>query len=237
VEWLNLLLYGPPGVGKTHECGTAEESPLTSPVLFLDVEGGVTTIRRRKKIDVVPIRSVDELMSNYNKLYASIKDGKIYYKTVIVDSLSELADLDMRDIMEKAYNQNPDKVNKHVPSQREWGIARGHVRAIVRAFRDLPCNVIFTAHEGFLQEEGMPTRYFPAFSGKLRQEVPGFMDIVGYMSAENKGGEIERKIQFVGTRRVVAKDRTDSLGDVMINATIPQMWELIHGKNGSKATA
>jgi len=235
IDYLNVLVYGAPGVGKTYLAGTAEDDPLTSPVLFLDVEGGVVTIRHRKGIDVPPaLKSIQEVETLYNTLYKSIKDGKLYYKTVVIDSLSELTDVDMRSIMRQAYQNNPDKVDKDVPSQREWGKARVHMRSIVRAFRDLPCNVIFTAQEATVQEEGQPTKYMPGFAGKLRTELPGFMDIVGYLYAENQGGEVTRKLQVQGTRRVVAKDRTSALGDVMENATIPHMWALIHNHSAGQ---
>ena len=229
VEWLNLLIYGEPGVGKTYLAGTAEDDPRTSPVLFLDIEGGITTIRHRSKIDVPPpLRNIKDIEKMYDKLYKSVTNGKLYYKTIVLDSLSELADVDMRSIMEEAWRRNPDKVDKDVPSQREWGKSRSHMRSIVRAFRDLPCNIIITAHSATLQEEGQPTKYMPGFSGKLRTEIPGFMDIVGYLYAENEQGVIVRKLQTQGTRRVVAKDRTDALEDVVENPTLPDMWETIH---------
>jgi hypothetical protein len=166
----------------------------------------------------------------YNKLYRSIKDGKLYYKTIGIDSLPELADLDMRIIMNDAYSRNPDKVDKDVPSPREWGKSRSHIRAIVRAFRDLPCNTIITAQVGALQEEGQPTKFFPGLAGKLRTEIPGFMDIVGYLQPEVEPGSgvIVRKLQVQGTRRVVAKDRTGALGTMIENATIPILWSMIH---------
>lgn len=233
VDWLNILIYGEPGAGKTWLAGTAEDDPRTSPVLFLDIEGGVTTIRHRGKIDVPPnVKTIKEVEELYNKLFHSIgKDGTMYYKTIVIDSLSELTDVDMRSIMKDAYAKNPDKVDKDVPSQREWGKARSHMRSIVRAFRDLPCNVIFTASIATLQEEGQPTKYFPGFAGKLRTELPGFMDVVGYLYAENDQGVITRKLQLQASRRVVAKDRTSALGGVIENPTIPQMWEAIHSKN------
>lgn len=235
VEWMNLLVYGEPGAGKTYLAGTAEDSPLTSPVLFLDVEGGLATIRNRSGIDVAPpIRSMKELENTYNKMYSSIKDGKMYYKTVVVDSLTELADVDMKVIMKAAYSANPDKVDIDVPSPREWGKARNHIRTIVRAFRDLPCNVIFTAQLFTFQEEGQPSKHMPGFSGKLRTEIPGFMDIVGYLHPKNDGGVITRKLQIQGTSRVVAKDRTASLGEVIDNATIPMMFDLIHNNSTGK---
>lgn len=228
VEWINMLVYGDPGAGKTFLGGTADDDPRTSPMLVADIEGGLTTLRHRQDIDVKPIRSMKEIEDLYNALYHSISDGRIYYKTVMIDSLNELADLDMRVIMKEAYARNPDKVDKDVPSMREWGKNRSHIRTIVRAFRDLPCNVIYTAQLATQQEEGQPNKYFPGFSGKLRTEVPGFMDIVGYLYPDTSGGTIERKLQVTGTRRVVAKDRTSSLGDVLVNPTIPMIWDLIN---------
>lgn len=230
VEWLNLLIYGEPGAGKTWLAGTAEDDARTSPVLFLDIEGGVTTIRHRGGIDIPPdVKNIRDIEVLYDRLYHAIKpDGTMYYKTIVIDSLSELTDVDMKSIMDAAYNTNPDKVDKDVPSQREWGKARSHMRKIVRAFRDLPCNVIFTAQQATLQEEGQPTKYMPGFAGKLRTEIPGFMDIVGYLYPDNTTGEVVRKLQVAGTRRVVAKDRTSSLGEVLENTTIPEIWNMIH---------
>lgn len=231
-DWINAIFYAEPGGGKTHLLGTAADHPDTSPVLIFDVEGGLRTLRKfpnKKNIERIPVRSMDDIKNKYNELYKAINEGgTIPYKTVGIDSGTELTDLDMRYIMKDAYSKNPDKVNIDVPSQREWGIARQHMRTIIRAFRDLPCNVIMTAQVGTLQEEGQPIKYFPGFAGKLRTEVPGFFDIVGYLSADNEGGAIVRRTQFVGTRRVVAKDRTGALGDVLENVTVPMMWNLIN---------
>lgn len=238
-NWINALFYGDVGAGKTHLTGTAADILDTSPMLIFDVEGGLKTLSKfenKSRMKRVPIRTMKELTDKYNTLYKSIQIDpatKIPFipgiNTVGLDSLSELTDLDMRSIMKEAYEKNPDKVDQDVPSQREWGKARAHIRTIVRAFRDLPCNIIMTAQVGSLQEEGQPTKFFPGFAGKLRTEVPGFFDIVGYLYAENTGGAIERKVQFTGTRRIVAKDRTGKLGDVLINPTIPDMWQLING--------
>jgi phage nucleotide-binding protein len=230
VDWINMLVYGEAGVGKTYLGGTAEDSKDMSPLLVFDVEGGVTTLRKRQGIDVIPIRTMKDIQDNYNKLYTSIKGGKIYYKTIMIDSLTELADVDMKSIMKDAYRKNPDKVDEDVPSPREWGKTRNHIRLIVRAFRDLPCHVLYTAHVRTYMEEGQPTRHYPGFAGQLAKEIPGFMDIVGYYYAETEPGSgvITRKLQTQGTRRVVAKDRTASLSDVEEDPTLPSLWAKIH---------
>lgn len=232
VEWINALIYADPGVGKTWFGGTADDDERTSPLLVLDIEGGVTTLRHRSRVEVISIRSAKELETVHGKLYHSIKNNRIKYGTILIDSLPELADLDMRLIMRQAYQKNPETTDIDVPSPREWGKQRNHMRLIVRAFRDLPCHCIYTAQAGSHQDEGQPTKYYPAFAGKLRQEIPGFMDIVGYLTARtNATGEITRSLQVVGTNRVIAKDRTSALGKVIENPTVPKIWDLINEHN------
>jgi len=236
-DWLNILVYGVPGCGKTHFLGTAADDPRTSPVLVLDVEGGLRTLRKfpnKHNIERIVVRSLRDIDEKYNMLYHSIAEGRFPYKTIGIDSGTELADLDMRLVMADAYQRNPDKVNIDVPSPREWGITRNHMRKLIRAFKDLPCNFIMTAQMGEKQEEGQPTTYFPGFAGKLVREAPGFFDIVGYLSVDYDptGGPVTRKLQIQGTKKVVAKDRDDLLGGLMENPTIPQMWNKINGEHG-----
>jgi len=229
VDWINALIYADPGVGKTFFGGTADNDERTKPVLVLDIEGGVMTLRDKPGIDVKRIRSMKDMEQIHADLYHSIVDDAMYYKTILIDSLPELADIDMRLVMKQAYAKNPDTVDIDVPSPREWGKQRNHMRLIVRAFRDLPCNVIYTAQVGKVQEEGRPTKYHPNFAGKLQQEIPGFMDIVGYYiaSVDPQTQQVTRTLQTLGTNRVVAKDRSQSLPPIVTNPTIPMLWDLI----------
>lgn len=229
-EWVSFFLYGEPGVGKTYFAGTANDHEATSPALYLDVEGGVTTLRKRNDLEVIPVRSMKKLVEVQNDLYGAIE---LPYKCVIIDNMSELQSLDMGVIMQEAYNRNPDKVDIDVPSPREWGKSREHMRKITRAFRDLPCHVIFTAHVHEKVEEGQPTKYYPGFGGKARSDVPGLCDIVGLMTVEHTGNETRRRIQFVGSRRVLAKDRFQALGDSIINPSVPLIWEKLYNQEGS----
>lgn len=227
---MNSLFYGDPGSGKTHLLGTAQDHPLTSPVLIIDCEAGVTTLRKRKDIDVKTIRSISELVGVHKELY----DNPGYYKSVGLDSLTELQRLDMIECMLEAYDRNPNR-NKDEPSQREWTISGHHIRRIVRGFRDLPCHTFITALAATERDSNNVQQIFPSIPGKLKTEVPGFLDIVGYLRAVNEGNEIVRKMQFANTERVIAKDRTGELEGLMENPTIPEMFELIH--NGGKTSA
>jgi phage nucleotide-binding protein len=224
-DWVSMFIYGEPGVGKTWLVGTAQDHEATSPMLLLDIEGGTTTLRRRKDLDVIPVRNIEKLVEVRNMLW---RENDLSWKCIALDNMSELQALDMQAIMNEAYNRNPDKVDKDVPSPREWGKSREHLRAITRAFRDLPCHTIMTAHVNIREEEGQPTRFYPGFGGRARQDVPGFCDIVGYMTVEHGTTGPQRRIQFVGSRRVLAKDRFTKLGDTVVNPTIPLLWEKLY---------
>jgi hypothetical protein len=155
-------------------------------------------------------------------------DSSNYYKTVGIDSLTELQKLDMRTVMREQYNKRPESTDIYVPSQREWGKSGERVRMIVRAFRDLKVNTLVTALMSSDKDERTGVvSYFPSFPGKLRSELPGFFDVVALLTTFSEDGAVHRQLQLSKTQRVIAKDRTDSLGDVMTDPSIPLMWERI----------
>jgi phage nucleotide-binding protein len=223
ITWLNVLVYGDPGVGKTFLCGTADDEDTTRPVLWIDVEGGTTTIRHKKDIDVITVRNYDELKKVYNEIRQANDN---YYKTVVIDTISELQKLDMKGIMHELAQRRPD-LDPDVPGMREWGKSAEHMRTIIRAFRDLPMNTLYTAHAEESRDENNVLSIKPAMPGKLKVEIPGFMDIVAYYYTVIEDDLTTRRLQLAKTRRIVAKDRTDTLGQVIENPTIPMMWEMM----------
>lgn len=239
VDKINALFYGEPGTGKTWLLGTAADHPATSPVLVIDIEGGVTTLRSRPDIDVVQVRTAKQLQDVQN---AVAKDINRYYKSVCIDGLTELQKVDMGAVMKEQYNKKPDTTDIYVPSPREWGKSGERVRIIVRSFRDLYCHVFATALLAENTDDKTNiTSMFPSLPGKLRAEIPGFFDIVGLLRAIDERGEagtvnILRTLQLTKTDRVAAKDRTSSLGDLLKNPTIPDMWDKILASNVAPAS-
>jgi len=233
-NFLKQLIHADSGVGKTHYIGTAGEDPNTGPVLLLDCEGGTDTLRGWPGVDVKPIRSMYELQVAHEELF---KYNQGWYKTVALDSLSEIQDIDMRLVMKEAKekSKDPDNFNIDVPSPREWGIGRNHVRIVVRGFRDLPMNVIVTTLTNTIVKEGKADRFVPALPGKLGYEIPGFMGIVGWYHFTDSGQKA-RVMQFKGTNRVMAKTRFKELGDILEDPSVPMIWNTIYNKENEVAT-
>lgn len=231
IRWLNGMFFGEYGVGKTHLLGTAIEHEMTSPLLIFDIDGGVQTLSdegkfpQHESIDVIQVRGYEEMIQKITDLYDSVDSkGELYYKTIGVDTFSEFAGLDLAYIMRTRAEDNP-KLDEDVADQYGYNKSGAHLRRVVRMLRDLPCNSILTSHVADVQDSLGKTQYFPMLAGKLRKQIPGFLDFVGYMKAEvADDGEIVRSIQFVKTDRVAAKQRSCGFNDIEVNQTIPSLW-------------
>ncbi len=229
IPYLNWMIYGPPGAGKTYLAGTSKDEPDLEPVLFLDVDKGTTTLRRfGKGVKVIPIRSMNHL----GQVFETLANNPTKYRTVVLDSITELQNMNMKDIMQELTNtpQGADR-DPHVPGKREWGKSSSMMREVVRKFRDLPCNTIFIAHSKTVVEEefgGSSSSYImPNLPGKLATDVAGFIDIVGYLDVETIDGETHRRLQVAKSRKVIAKDRLGVLGNVVLDPTMTKLYTRI----------
>jgi hypothetical protein len=234
---LNMLIYGRSGVGKTRLAASASEVPEMSPVLLIDVEGGTFSIRDvYPDVDVLRVRDWLEMQEVYNQLY----DGKHPYKTVILDSLTEMQKFSMMNIMIELLKdpRNSDR-DPDIPSIREWGKNIEQIRKMVRAFRDLPISTIFTALvvEDKNQKTGAIEKR-PSLSGKLSGEVAGFLDIVSYYYVKPVPITGTTPVQYdqqrlllsTATEDIVAKDRSDRLPTVVQKPTMAVLLDYITGK-------
>ncbi|MEW6555111.1 MAG: ATP-binding protein [Actinomycetota bacterium] len=224
MEHLNVLIYGDSGVGKTTIIATAP-----GPVLVLDMEGGSLPLAG-KDVDLVKVESPDAI----REVLARLKNGELEYKTVALDSITEMYKV----IMDEVIKTNPQVSRAYTDqaSQSDYGRATELMRRAIRAFRDLPVNVIFTALAQDQKDEvdGTITR-LPSLPGKLAYELAGYVDIVGYMFTKidkDNGGEIKRGVLVQPQGKVIAKDRTSKLGQ----AVIPDIgkWISAVGGNGKK---
>lgn len=229
-DWLNLLVYGEPGVGKTRLAGSSVLVPEMCPVLLIDAEAGALSLAGdMREVDVVRVTGWEQI----DRIYGNLFDSNPY-RTVVVDSLSELQKQSMRGIMNAVVLKDPDR-DADVAGLREWGKNGEQVRRAVRAFRDLPCNTIFTALVDETRDERTGiTRLRPGLPGKLKGEVAGYVDIVLYMYQKEvlttaKERETKTLVLTQGTERQVAKDRSGTLPITMEAPTMKTIFDNVKG--------
>lgn len=223
--WINILVYGDPGVGKTVLAGSASAVEAMSPVLIIDIEGGTLSLESMyPDVETIEVKTWKDMM----KVYNSLRKGEGGYKTVVLDSLTEIQkfsmDLIMKDVVDENSSRDPD-----VPGMREWGKNVNQTRQLVRLFRDLKMNVIFTAlSEVKDNEKTGKTTIKPSLSGKVKNEIAGFVDIVAYMYVKVRKDQQQRLLLTSVTDQVTAKDRSGRLPMVVEEPTMPMLWSYMY---------
>lgn len=228
----NMLVYGESGVGKTTLAGSADLIPEMRKILVLDIEGGLLSIKNRyPNVESVRIKTWDDMQRVYDTLYA----GDHGYNTVIVDSLTEAQKMSMDRVMRRLVEEHEER-DADVPGIREWNINIEQTRKFVRSLRDLPLNTIFTAlpRTDKNQRTGA-SRTKPSLSGKVADEVAGFLDIVAYLYTKEHNGENRRMLLCGATQDTVAKDRTDKLSQVIVEPNMSIIWNAVKGLNSDDA--
>jgi len=212
-EWLKLLAYGNNGKGKTR-FGASGPRPL----LVVDCnEKGTLSIRNFSEVDVFPI----EIFTDVDLAFWHLKRGGHKYQTVVIDTVTSLAQLCMKFVLGDESSRDPTK-DPNMPSKREWGKVGELMRTVILNFRNLPMNVVFLAQErrGFSDDEEEAPEVFPEVSPSVRTTLTASVDIIGRMyvkevvrkgeDGKGKGTQPEYRILIGPSERYVTKDRSEA---------------------------
>lgn len=252
-RYLNVLVFGEYGIGKTHFAATADDVPQMRDVLYIDAESGDLTLQNRPKLDIIPINKFSQLARIYEflKIHCAARDAddkeklkeldmKTYgmertpprYKTVIIDSLSEVFRYAMYGITGVQLGKQALDVEPDQPGYAEWGKVTEQIRLLVRSFRDLPMHVIFVCSEKSADDKNKRASIQLNLPKALAGEVPGFLDIVGYLSVQSVGGDknnpiTERRLVLQPGGVQLAKCRFNIKKGYIEEPTLGKLYSLI----------
>jgi hypothetical protein len=244
---LTVMVYGESKVGKSTFAVTAPY-----PRLMLDVEGGHRflpivvkywdPLREEPPVAdgtwdtcVVTVRNYDDVI----KAYQWLQSGKHQFKSLIIDSISELQVKCMDSI-----------AGSEQMKMQQWGELLRHMGALLRDLRDLTMHatnpleaVVLTA----MARTGQDGRYRPYLQGQLAIQAPYFYDILGGITIEEVPNPdpmqppykvrkmyVERTAQYEAGERVQGR-----LGSVVEqeNLSIERMLDIIFGEKQEAAPA
>lgn len=181
---LTMMIYGGPKVGKST---LAVTSPY--PRLLIDVENGHKFLPVNIKYwdpmreappvadgtwdtCVVATESYDTVL----KAHEWLKSGQHQFKSLIIDSISELQDKAMKKI-----------AGSDAMKMQHWGELLRHMGAFLRELRDLTMHptapleaVVLIA----MERDGQDGRKHPYLQGQLAIQAPYFYDILGAVTEE-----------------------------------------------------
>lgn len=191
-----ILVYGGSGAGKTTLFGTIEDS-----LAIISAEAGMLSLGK-KKIPVMTVETIDDLRDIAGWFKNKAK-GFEHFQWLGLDSVSEIAEKILAN--EKAIAKDPRKA---------YGEMQDQLWEIVRLFRDLPIDVVFTAKQERI-DTGSGLIFGPMMPGKnASQNIDYYFDEVFALRVEKDPADSTKSIRALQTGRdyqYSAKDRSGAL--------------------------
>ncbi|AHN84077.1 Sak4-like ssDNA annealing protein [Mycobacterium phage Hawkeye] len=218
-DYVNILIYGDSGVGKTVLCGSDDKILFVAPE---DNSDGLLSARLAgSTADKWPIKDWNDLVEAYNYLDEL---EEIPYNWIVVDSLTEMQIMAMRDILDRAVEENPSR-DPDLPQIQDWQKYYEMVKRMIKCFNALPCNVLYTALSRQTEDEEGTEYLIPDLQGKkdnYAKQVVSWMTSFGCMQIKRVRDKSEtdelrkkvkevRRITWKDTGIVTGKDRTNAL--------------------------
>ena len=244
-KYRSFLFYGPSGTGKTTVSGT-----FPKPILFGDVKDrGTDSISEIDGIHVADIESSDML----EEFYFEVKDNPKKYKTVVLDTVTQLAGIFVEEIVAKKRKQTRSAGDWGSMTMREWGDVAAEMKKWIDLFKELPVQTVFLAqHRVFNvgEEDNADNQLAPEVGPRLSPSVASAInaavDVIGstfirkrLIVKEVKGKKIKReKTEYcmrVGPNPVyttkIRKPKDVEVPEVIVDPSYEEIMAIIKGES------
>lgn len=235
-EYLNLVVYGRTGTGKT-TFGAQGDKTL---VLEIEPHGTFSVASRGLATGK---RKVIRSWSDIEETYWWLKKHPGVFDCVTFDTATRMMELCTKSVLVDKETDDFTITNKDVwkVTLAQRGDAAQRMIFWMEAFRSLPMHKIWLLQEtaGSGEEAGVGDfDVFPDIQKKPRSYLLGDATIVGRMEirmqSETDGSETPRYCLVVGANtRIYTKDRTNALGQGMVNPTLAKIVKKVYSKKGA----
>jgi hypothetical protein len=230
-----MILFGPPKAGKTSLLASAP-----APRLLIDVEKSSRFIEGIRPVFWDPKNPIPEhnphddvfgsdwdtcivrltRWSQWEAVWAQIEGGKHPFRSVLLDSISELQTVLIEGL-----------AGDQQLTQQQWGTVLRKLTGMLRDMRDLtehPVNPVEVVAASAL-EKSYTGVLKPLLQGASVDVVPYLMDALFYLNRDPKDGT--RKLLTQATDFISAGNRAEHvLPRVITNPTIPGILDVVFGK-------
>lgn len=184
-----FAIYGRSGTGKTTLAAS-----FPKPILYLNIlDDGTDSISEHgDDITVVDIRTPDDFHKIIQWALEKAAKGKLKYKTIVADTLTQLQTMLVRELFE-AKKKKDKKLQERQPgdwgtmTKQDWGAIAGDMKAAIQDVRNLPLEQVFICQERIFnlgdeedEDEALAPEVGARLSPSVKDDLNASVSIIGH---------------------------------------------------------
>lgn len=191
-KYRSYTFYGRSGTGKTTLAGTFPGA------LFLDIKDqGTDSISDNEEAEVFDVKEWDDI----EDAYWYLKKAKHSFKTVVLDTVSQLQQLCIIQQLEKKKKPTDRAGDWGTMTKRDWGDVGAKMKTWITRFRDLDMDVVFVAQDRIFNE------------GDEDDDTGGMIEPeVGPRLSPAVATHLNASVSFIGNTFIRQRSKTKKVG-------------------------
>jgi hypothetical protein len=226
----NMALFGNAGAGKTELACSAVHAATGTPLLVVNFDPDVETIKRRKDLQIWPKSGVTRSWNRIQTFTDRLVTGKHPFKTIVMDTGNNLYRYALADVKASG---NPNRDPRQL-----YGEANDRVNQIIIAFaeklaQEQGINVIWCWHAEEVKEgQGDTVKVYirPDATPGVLKTIYQYHSTIGYLEERTQG---KRRLYLHNTLKIIAKvHQPDDEDAVAVEIDNPDIGRLIDHLRG-----